>query len=70
MEDTILRKAEARAKEMGFNFSQYLVYLINKDTDNQVPIIQVNATAPEETKKEDKLDKKVNAAIDNILDDF
>lgn len=58
LEDNVLRSAENKAKQLGFNFSAYITYLINKDLNGVIE--------PSETHKYEKNDK-ISSAIDNIL---
>lgn len=59
LEEDILKKALKKAKLMGFNFSAYVTYLINRDLNGETAI----------TKEEPKKDNKVSSAIAGILGD-
>lgn len=58
LEDNVLKSAENKAKQLGFNFSAYITYLINKDLNGAVEVIEKH-----EVIKNDK----ISSAIDNIL---
>ncbi|MZK53309.1 hypothetical protein [Clostridium beijerinckii] len=58
LEENVIEAAKTKAKKMGFDFSAYITYLINKDVDGA---IETTVT----TKKEKNT--KVSSAIDNIL---
>lgn len=60
LEEDILNKGLVRAKDLGYNFSTYVTYLINQDCNG----IEIK-TVPKENKK--KLDKESENSIDNIL---
>lgn len=58
LDDNVLKNGENKAKQMGFNFSAYITYLINKDLSGAIEVIE---------KSEIVKNDKVNSAIDNIL---
>ena len=60
LDDTIIEKAKIKAKAMGFDFSAYITYLINKDLVGTIEVV-------EKVESEVIKDKKVSSAIDNII---
>jgi antitoxin component of RelBE/YafQ-DinJ toxin-antitoxin module len=61
LDDSLVRNAENKAKQMGFNFSAYITYLINKDiseASESVITVENNSNIK---------NKKVSSAIDEIL---
>lgn len=64
IQEDVLRKAEARAKEMfADNFSMYITFLINQDTKG-IKILQ--EIEPQEEIKE-TLDRESGNSLDDIL---
>ena len=65
IQEDVLKKAEARAKEMfADNFSMYITFLINQDTKG---LKLQDASEKEESKKNSGLDEECGVALDNIL---
>lgn len=58
LDENLIENGEIRAKQLGFNFSAYVTYLINNDINN----IEIIKKEPVKIK-----DKKVVSAIDDIL---
>ncbi|OOM17235.1 hypothetical protein CLSAB_19550 [Clostridium saccharobutylicum] len=58
LEEKLVEAAKIKAKNMGFDFSAYITYLINKDIDGKIEIT--------ENSKPNK-NKKISSAIDNIM---
>ena len=53
LDDTLIRKAEKKADKLGFSFSAYITYLINKDLTGEAEVPAKN--------------NEVKNAIDNII---
>lgn len=65
IQEDVLKKAEARAKEMfADNFSMYITFLINQDTKG-LKIEECKQTS--RGKKQVGLDEECGVALDNIL---
>jgi hypothetical protein len=58
IDDGLLLRAIKKAKSMGFNFSSYVTYLINRDLNGETAITELP-----------KKDTKIKGAIDNIMGD-
>jgi hypothetical protein len=58
IDNTLLSKGIKKAELMGFNFSSYVTYLINRDLNGETAITE-----------EPKKNSKVNSAIDSIMGD-
>ncbi len=58
LDENLIKNAETRAKQLGFNFSAYVTYLINNDINN----LNIIKSEPVKVK-----DKKVVSAINDIL---
>ena len=68
LEENLLKAAIKRSNSLGFNFSAYVTYLINKDLNNIDNSIIANNNISNNIKEETvKLDKNVSKAIDDIL---
>ncbi|HDI3121881.1 hypothetical protein FDF50_18430 [Clostridium botulinum] len=64
IDEDVFEKAQIKCEKMfSGNFSMYLTYLINKDTEN-IEIPKVNKSIKE---SEEAVDKEVKSEIDNIL---
>jgi macrodomain Ter protein organizer (MatP/YcbG family) len=64
LDTNILQKAETKAKERGFDFSNYINYLINNDLDN-CKSVQIE---PKKEENEQKVkNEKVLTSIDEII---
>jgi predicted CopG family antitoxin len=64
IDEDVFEKAQVKCEKMfSGNFSMYLTYLINKDTEN-IEIPKVNKSIKE---SEEAVDKEVKSEIDNIL---
>lgn len=61
LDDSLVKSAENKAKQMGFNFSAYITYLINKD------LLGVPESATTIDNNTNSKNDKVSSAIDNIL---
>jgi macrodomain Ter protein organizer (MatP/YcbG family) len=59
LEDNVFISGNSKAKQMGFTFSAYITYLINKDLNGAIEIV--------EKKHEVIKNSKVSSAIDSIL---
>jgi hypothetical protein len=61
LEDKVIAKGKNKAKTLGFDFSSYLTYLINKDCGDIKGIEEISTT------KTSKLSSIVSKSIDNIM---
>lgn len=62
LEESILNKGMARAEKLGYNFSSYITYLINKDAKNE----EIEIKVKNET-DDSKLPNEISDEVDNIL---
>ncbi|WP_409070058.1 hypothetical protein ACFLKB_17855 (plasmid) [Clostridium sp. FAM 1755] len=64
LDEEVFEKAQIKCEKMfSGNFSMYLTYLINKDTEN-IELPKANKSLKE---SEEAVDKEVQSEIDNIL---
>ena len=75
LEEEVLKRGLARAKELGYNFSSYVTYLINADTNiNNFTAVTLEETSKKEINnaiaEEEKIDADILEEIDNIDNNF
>lgn len=58
LDENLVETAKIKAKKMGFDFSAYITYLINKDIDGTMEVVE---------KVKPKNNSKISSAIDNIM---
>lgn len=70
LEEDILTKGLIRAKELGYNFSSYVTYLINEDSNNFNTKDDKVTQIKNDKTSDNKVSSKIMSGVDDILNKF